>query len=165
MNAAFVNYLDQFTNMTESLRFPIIRSKTTFKQTIPIALNVSKFDSNLLTASRTLEDYVYQNNHEKEIFDLQRRHDATDFATNKNFFSNNYIVDVFLFITALISGVVTTLAIYLLCKHKKHETLVASLAVQQIKEVGAVMQKEINTECKILTYISLALTDGFNLTL
>ena len=28
----------------------------------------------------------------------------------------------------------------------------------QVKEVGAVIQKEINTECKILTYISLALT-------
>ena len=30
--------------------------------------------------------------------------------------------------------------------------------MQQIKEVGAVIQEEINTECKILTYISLALT-------
>ena len=36
--------------------------------------------------------------------------------------------------------------------------LVASLAMQQIKEVGAVTQEEINTECNILTYISLALT-------
>ena len=53
----------------------------------------------------------------------------------------------------------STLAIYLSCKHKKLRTLVASLALQQVKEVGAVTtQKEINTECKILTYISLALT-------
>ena len=36
--------------------------------------------------------------------------------------------------------------------------LVASLVMQQIKEVGAVTQEEINTECKILTYISLTLT-------
>ena len=36
--------------------------------------------------------------------------------------------------------------------------LVASLALQQVKEVCAVTQKEINTECKILTYICLALT-------
>ena len=35
--------------------------------------------------------------------------------------------------------------------------LVASPALQQVKEVGTVTQKEINTECKILTYISLAL--------
>ena len=36
--------------------------------------------------------------------------------------------------------------------------LKASLVLQQVKEVGTVTQKEINTECKILTYISLTLT-------
>ena len=35
--------------------------------------------------------------------------------------------------------------------------LKASLVLQKVKEVGAVTQKEINTECKILTCISLAL--------
>ena len=64
----------------------------------------------------------------------------------------------FLFITAISSVLVTTLSIYLLCKHKKLRTLVASLALQKVKEVGTVTQKEINTECKMLTYISLALT-------
>ena len=51
-----------------------------------------------------------------------------------------------------------TLTIYLLWKHKKIKRLVASLIMQQIKEVGAAIQEEINTECKMLTYISLALT-------
>ena len=36
--------------------------------------------------------------------------------------------------------------------------LIASLVLHQVKEVGAVMQKEINSECKTLTYISLVLT-------
>ena len=36
--------------------------------------------------------------------------------------------------------------------------LMASLVLQQAKEVGVVTQKEISTECKVLTYISLALT-------
>ena len=36
--------------------------------------------------------------------------------------------------------------------------LMASLVLHQVKEVGVVTQKEINTESKILTYISLALT-------
>ena len=58
----------------------------------------------------------------------------------------------------IISLLATTLTIYLLCKHKKLRTLMASLVLQQVKEVGAVTQKAINTECKILTYISLALT-------
>ena len=45
VNTAFINYLDEFLNLTESLEFPIIKNKTTFKQTLPISLNVSKFDS------------------------------------------------------------------------------------------------------------------------
>ena len=44
INAAFVSYLDQFTNMIESLNIPIIRNKTTFEQTLPLSLNMSKFD-------------------------------------------------------------------------------------------------------------------------
>ena len=145
--------------MKESLEIPIIKNKITFKQTLPISLNISKFDSDLLKAPRNLKDLIHQYNHKKEIFDLNERHDATDLTTNKHFFSNNYIVDVFLFITAVIFLLATALAIHLLCKHKKLRTLGASLALQQVKEVGAVAtQKEINTECKILTYISLAVT-------
>ena len=78
--------------------------------------------------------------------------------TNKNFFSDNYIMDIFLFITAIISLLATTLTIYLLCKHKKLWMLIASLVLHQVKEVGTVMQKEINSECKTLAYISLVLT-------
>ena len=89
---------------------------------------------------------------------MSERHDTTNLTTSKNLFSNNYIVDIFLFITAVISLLVITLAIYLLCKHKKLRMSVTSLALQQVKEVGVVTQEQINTECKILTYIRLALT-------
>ena len=36
--------------------------------------------------------------------------------------------------------------------------LIASLVLDQFQEVGTVMQKEINSECRTLAYISLALT-------
>ena len=36
--------------------------------------------------------------------------------------------------------------------------LIASLVLHQVKEIGAVTQKEINSECKTLTHISLVLT-------
>ena len=45
-----------------------------------------------------------------------------------------------------------------MCKHKKLRILLLTLVLHQVKEVGAVTQKEINPECKILAYISLALT-------
>ena len=89
---------------------------------------------------------------------MQERHDNTELSTNKNVFSDNYVIDVFLFIAAIISLLATALTIYLLCKHKKLRTLMVSLVLQHAKEVGALTQKEINTECKILTCISLVLT-------
>ena len=45
---AFINYLDQFPNLTESLEFPIIKNKTTFEQILPTSLNIFKLDSTLL---------------------------------------------------------------------------------------------------------------------
>ena len=145
--------------MTESLKIPIIKNKTTFEQTLLVSLSVSKFNSELLTTPINPKDFIHHYNGRKVIFDLNERFDTTvELTINKNFFSNNYIVDVFLFITAIISVLVTTLAIYLLCKCKKFKTQVASLALQQIKEVGTVTQKEIITEYRILTYISLAFT-------
>ena len=94
----------------------------------------------------------------KKFLICQERHDSTELSTNKNFFSENYIINFFLFITAMSSLLATTLTVYLVCKHKKLRTLMAILVLHQVKEVGAVTQKEINTECKTLTYVSLALT-------
>ena len=158
VNTAVINYLDKFHNLTESLEFLIIKNKTTFKQTLPISLNVSKFDYTLLTASSNLKDFIHQYTNDKEIFKLQERHYSTELTTNKNFFSEKFIIDIFLFITVIISLLATTLTVYLLCKHKKLKTLMASPVLHQVKEVGTVTQNEINTECKTLTYISLALT-------
>ena len=151
-----MNYLDQFPNLTESLQFLIIKNKTTFEQILSISLSSSKFDSTLLTTSSALKEFIHWYTNDKEIFDLQERHDSMELSTNKNFFSVNYIVDLFLLITVIIPLVATTLTVYLLCKHKKLRTLMASLVLHHIKEVGMVTQKEINTECK--TYRSLALT-------
>ena len=87
-----------------------------------------------------LKDFVHQFQHKREIFDLQERHNnnnGSDLA-NKNSFFNNYIVDIFLFVTAIILLVVTTIVMYILCKHMKIRSLVNSLALQQIKEIGMV---------------------------
>ena len=69
--------------------------------------------------------------------------------TNKNFISDKYIVNIFFFITMIISLLAATLTVYLLCKHKKLQTLIASLVLHQFKEVAAVTQKEINSECNL----------------
>ena len=96
VNSVFVTYLQHFPNLPYLLDFPIIKNKTTFEQTLPISLNVSKFDSNLLTAPIQLKYFIHRYAHIKEIFDLNERHATIDLeTTNKNFFSNNYIIDGF----------------------------------------------------------------------
>ena len=87
----------------------------------------------LLTASSDLKDFIHQYTHDKEIFDLQERHDSMELITNKNLFSENYIIDIFLFITAIIFLLAVTLTVYLLCKHKKLRMLMASLVLHQVK--------------------------------
>ena len=90
---------------------------------------------------------------------MQERHDSDNMEsnTNKNFFSDNYIVDIFMFILAITLLLATTLTMYLLCKHKKLRALIASLVLQQVKEVGAEMQHT-NSECRTLAYIGIILT-------
>ena len=60
--------------------------------------------------------------------------------------------------SVIISLLSTTLTVYLLCKHNKHQVLIASLVLHHVKEVGAATQKEINSECRTLAYIGIILT-------
>ena len=71
-------------------------------------------------ASTDLKSFIFSYTQQKEIFDLQQRHDANvNINTNKNFCYNNYIMDIFMFISAIISLLATTLTTYLLCKLRK----------------------------------------------
>ena len=119
VNTAFVNYLDKFPNLTESLELPVVKERTMFEHTQPISLNISKFDPTLLTASSDLTEFINNYSNHKEIFNLQERYDNTELNTNRNIFSDNYIMDVFMFISVIISLLATILRVYLLCKHKK----------------------------------------------
>ena len=46
---------------------------------------------------------------------------------NKKFFFNNYTIDIFLFVTAIISLLVSPIVMYILYKHIKLKILVPSL--------------------------------------
>ena len=89
---------------------------------------------------------------------MQERHTNAELELpNIKLFFNNYTIDIFLFVTAIISLLVTTIVLYILCKHMKLKTLVISLALQQIIEVGVETKQEgitlalnIECTCKIL---------------
>ena len=126
-------------------------------------MNKSTFDETLLSTPLTLKEYITQYKHDKEIFDLKERHDIEELETkfaSKNFFTNNFIIDVFVFTIAIILVISTIIIIYAICKHNKLRMLVMSLALQQAKEVRAEETNEGNYSCECTTqfYIILALS-------
>ena len=99
INTAFANYLEMFPNFTESLHYLLIKNRTIYEQILPVNLSILDFDKTLLQVSTDLKDLINGYTKRKEIFDLQERHETTIFNTSKNFFSNNHIVDTFMFIS------------------------------------------------------------------
>ena len=95
---------------------------------------------------------------------MKERHDISEIdieSPNKNFFTNNFIIDIFIFTIAIILTITTLIIIYVLCKHNELRALVASLALQQIKKVSASTTKQdINNACDCTSqlYIILALS-------
>ena len=162
INNAFTNYLNEF-NLMEELDVPILTNKSTSEITLPFFLNKSTYDDTLLSTTLTLKKYTAQYKHNKEIFDLKERHDIDELEmefASKNFFTNNFITDVFVFVIAIISVISTLLIIYAICKHNKLRTLVTSLALQQTKEVKAeeISEGNYSCECTAQFYIILALS-------
>ena len=157
INTAFANHLDMFSNLTESLQLLLVKDRTTYEQTLPINLNITGFDKTLMNAPTNLKDFVSSYTKNKEIFDLQERHETMRLNTNKNFFSKNHTMDIFVFISAIISLISTTLTIYLLCKHKKIRVLIASLVFHQVKDIS-ITSGETNSKCTTLAYIEIILT-------
>ena len=157
IDTAFANYLEMFPNLTESLQFLLIKNRTTYEQILPANLSVSSLDKTLLHASTNLKDFINGYTKRKEIFDLLERHETTILNTSKNFFLNNHIVDIFMFVSSIILLISTTLIIYLVYKHKKIRMLIANLVLHQAKEVGTTSE-ETNSECTTLAYIGIILT-------
>ena len=162
VNTAFTNYINQF-NLMEELEMPTLTNKSTSEFTLPVFLNKSTFDDTLLSAPLTLKEYIAQYKHEKEIFDLKERHDTDELEMkfpNKIFFTNNFIIDTFVLIIAIILVITTMIIIYILCEHNKLRALVVSLALQQVKELKAEEVRDENYKCNCipLSYVILALS-------
>ena len=96
------------------------------------------------------------------MFNFKQRHVSTVKPLNnpnKNFFSNNYIIDIFIFTSPIISLISTTLVTYLFSIHKHIRSLVTSLILHKIKEVEANHDsEETNSGCGSLTCVGIILT-------
>ena len=121
INTAFSNYLDMFPNSTESLQVLLIETELHTNKSYLLTCIFQAWTETLLHMSTNLKDFINRYTMRKEIFDLQERHESTILNTNKNFFSNNHIMDIFMFISSIISLTTTTLTIYLFVSIRKLE--------------------------------------------
>ena len=121
-------------NLTEPLT--LIRDRTRYEQPLPIHLNIPHYDNSLTNRPSKLKEFLVnyiQSTHDKEIFDLQKRHTMHTLSPYKSVFLNQ-IVNIFTFTSSIISIITIPLVIYLFCKHKHISTIVASLILHKARD-------------------------------
>ena len=125
VNTAFMHYFD---SLTYDLETHILQNWTTHEQVLPISLQAFDFDSKLLEVPKTLQDFVYLYQQKKQILD---KCDNNNNKIGKHSFFDNYIMDIFLFIAAILSMRATAAIAHIMCKHLK--ALITGIAFQPIK--------------------------------
>ena len=136
VNTGFLHY-----SLTNSLETHISQNWTMWEQVLPISLQMFDFDSKLLEAPMTLKNFVYQYQQKKQVLNKRENNNS------KHSFLDNYIMDVFLFIATILSMIVTTAIVFIVCKHVKLKALLTGIAFQLIKQTDALFGNE-NEHCK-----------------
>ena len=116
------------------------------------------FNSKLLEAPKTLKDFVYQHKQERKILD--KHENQNNKISNHSFFDNG-IIDIFLFIAAILSMIAMAAIVHIVCKHSKLKALVTGIAFQPIKGTYVIFGRINNSEnctCKAQWYMIGALT-------
>ena len=95
------------------------------------SLQTFEFDSKLLTAPKTLKDHVYQYKQKGQILNKTQKN-------TKHSFSDNIIMDVFLFVAVILSMIAKVAIIHLVHRHTKLKTLLTGIAFQPVKQTEAI---------------------------
>ena len=154
-NTEFMNYFDNLIEQSEieKMDMNIFKNQTTEQQVFPIALQTSEFDTKLLQAPKTLKDLVRQHKQKGQLLDKSKN------GNNRKSFFNNIIMDISLFIAAILSMLATAAIIHLVCKHTKLKALVIGITFQPINQTEALIHKEnIIQNCTTQWYTIAALT-------
>ena len=136
VNLAFVTH---FANAIENLGSSISTNWTTQEQILPISVESFEFDPNLLSAPKTMKDFVTQYKYRKEMMEKKEQKKIEEAKMSSKFgsFLDSFLVDMLLFIAALITMIITLTLMYMVCTQLKLKALVANLALQCTKAVEA----------------------------
>ena len=147
-----------FDNLTDALEVHILQDWTTCEQVLPISFQKFDFNSKLLEAPKTLKDFVYQYKQNKEILDKCENQNN---VISKQSFFNSYIIDIFLFIAAILPVIAMAAIVHIMCKHAKLKASVTGIAFQPIKGTDVIFGSINNSKyytCKAQWYMIGALT-------
>ena len=128
-------FMDYFYNLTDDLETHILQNWTMQEHVLPISLQMFELDSKLLKAPKTLKVLVYQYKQKNQILNKRENNN------NKHSFFNNLIMDIFLFIAAILSMIATSAVVHIVCRHAKLKTLITGIAFQPIKSTEATFGK------------------------
>ena len=116
-NTAFLNY---FEGLIYTLNVPMLQNLTIQEHTLPISLESDDFDKELLEAPEMLGELVVNCKRKKLNFDKQHKKLApVEDPENKTSIFDHLASNIFIFVMALISLIVTIIAIMLLFKGAK----------------------------------------------
>ena len=138
VNLAFANYLDQ---LEETIDVPIERNWMHQMHVLPISIEPFQMNQNFLQAPKTLKEYINQYQENRRSLNIkEKRIKEPTFNT----FLSSYMVDVILFVTGILTVILTFRITYTLCRQSKLKSVVANLALQHVKTVEAAAIKEFN---------------------
>ena len=147
INTAFMHYFD---SLTENLETHISQNWTTQEHVFPILLQTFEFDTKLLKAPKTLKDLVHHYKQKAQIIN------KTNNKNIKHSFFDNIIMDLFVFIAAILSMIATEAIIHLVCRHTKLKVLLTGIAFQPVKQTEAIFghRKKTAELCSTIVYNS-----------
>ena len=105
VNTTSIHYFDSLKENLETTNLDayIPQNWTTGEQVLPISLQMTQFDSKFLKAQETLKDLVQQYKQKGQVLNKVNRNNS---ETKRTFF-NNTIMDIFLFVVAILSILAT----------------------------------------------------------
>ena len=154
VHLAFVDYLEQ---LNETITAPINRNWTSARQSIPISLDSFQVSSKLMHVPIMLKDFIeqYQDN---RITPTKWEDPKSKFRM----FINSYLVDMLIFIGAILMVFLVLIILYIFTGQSKLKALVTTMALQRIRAVEALNTNRQAHSCnsgllKILMIINLVI--------
>ena len=157
VNTAFMQYFDSLKEDLEITELDAYISKnwTTQEQVIPISLQTLEIDSKLLKASEMLKDLIQQYKQKRQALSKENKNKND---TKRSFF-NNIMMDIFLFVAAILSMIATAVFVHLVCRHTKLKALLTGIFFQPVKQTEAIFYNDqMQKHCTAQWYTIAALT-------